>query len=33
MSLPPNERDGGDGGIPRLFHVDPPWPAAPHHEC
>jgi hypothetical protein len=32
MKGSPNERDGGDGGIPRVFHADRARPAAPHHE-
>jgi hypothetical protein len=28
-----NERDRGDGGIPRPLHAERARPAAPHHEC
>jgi len=27
-----NQCAGGDGGIPRLLHLERTWPAAPHHE-
>ena len=27
-----NERAGGKGGIPFLFHVARTWPALPQHE-
>jgi hypothetical protein len=32
MTIMPNERAGGDGGIPRGWHAGRAWPAAPHHE-
>jgi hypothetical protein len=28
----PNQRAGGDGGIPSRFHAQRSMPAAPHHE-
>lgn len=28
----PNQRAGGDGGIPRGLQAGRDWPAAPHHE-
>jgi hypothetical protein len=32
MNESPNQRDGGDGAIPRLLRIARLWPAASHHE-
>ena len=28
----PNQRAGGDVGIPRVWHAERAQPAAPHHD-
>lgn len=33
MTETPNERAGGEGGIPSWFHVRRSVTAAPHREC